>query len=147
MNMSKNLRRFKIRKYGMIFLFILLMCSNIITLMQSFHGEMFVVLNGILCLVRFLLYGELLYCRIKGTGPYTKFILVIIVIEVLSFIPQLLLDYEILEITKPIIYYLLLDAFSQTLLIFLLIDEYVYVQSLAEDISRYHKMLDDEVKK
>lgn len=141
--MSKNLRRFKIRKYGIIFLFSVLMCTNVITLMQSFQGEMFAHVNGLLCLVRFLLYGQLLRFRVKGQGPYTKFILAIIIVEVISFIPQLLLDFEILEITQSMIYYVLLDAFGQGLLIFLLIDEYVYVQSLNEDISTYQKMLKD----
>lgn len=141
--MTKNLRRFKIRKYGIIFLFSVLMCTNIITLMQSFQGAMFAHVNGFLCLVRFLLYGQLLTFRVKGRGPYIKLIFAIILVEIISFIPQLLLDFEILEITQSMLYYVLLDAFGQGLLIFLLIDEYIYVQSLNEDISTYQKMLDD----
>lgn len=142
---SKSLRRFKIRKYGMVFLFSLLMCTNIITLMQSFEGTIFFSINGILCLARFLLYSQLLRVRIKGKGHYSNLLIFIIVVEVISFFPQLFLDYEILDIvSKPIFYYVLLDAFSQGLLIFLLVDEYVYVQSLVEDLSTYQKMLDDQ---
>ena len=141
-SISKSLRRFKIRKYGMIFLFSLLMCTNIITLMQSFYGEAFAILNGILCLVRFLLYGQLLRFRITGTGQYAKLLLAVIIVEMVSFFPQLLLDIEILEMSRSIIYYVLLDAFSEGLLIFLLIDEYVYVQSLSEDMTTYQKMLE-----
>lgn len=144
MSLTKNLRRFKIRKYGIIFLFILLMFCNTVTLMQSFHGELFFILNGILCIVRFSLYAQLLIFRLRGSGPYAKLLLAIIVIEIISFFPQLLLDFEILTLSKEIIYYMLLDAFSEVLVIFLLIDEYVYVQSLAEDISAYQKMLKDD---
>lgn len=144
---SKNLQRFKIRKFGMIFLFLLLMCTNIITLAQSFHGQLFMYINGVLCLTRFVIYGQLLRLRVKGQGPYSKFLLVMIIIEIISFSPQIFLDCEILEITNSVVYYVLLDAFSQGLLIFLLIDEYVYVQSLTEDISTYQKMLKDEDKK
>ena len=144
MSLTKNLRRFKIRKYGVIFLFILLMFCNTVTLMQSFHGELFFILNSILCIVRFILYAQLLSFRLRGSGPYAKLLLAMIVIEIISFFPQLLLDFEILTLSKEIIYYMLLDAFSEVLVVFLLIDEYVYVQSLTEDISAYQKMLKDD---
>ena len=143
-SISKSLKRFKIRKYGICALFTLLICTNVITLMQSFQGEIFAHVNGLLCLIRILIYSQLLRLRVKGRGPYTKFIFVIIVIELISFAPQLLLDCEILEISRTLMYYVLLDAFSQGLLIFLLVDEYIYVQSLTEDISAYQQMLSDE---
>lgn len=143
-SMAKSMKRFKIRKFGMIFLFLFLMAGNIVTLNQSFNGELFLILNGILCLVRFLIYGQLAVIRVRGEGPYSKLILAIIIIEIISFAPQLMLDCEILELTKGILYYLLLDAFSQVLVIFLLIDEFIYIQSLTEDISTYHKLLDNE---
>jgi len=142
--MSRYLKWFRIRKYGFIFLYSLLMVSNVFTLMQSFYGEMFAHLNGILCVVRFVLYGQLILARIKGRGPYDKLLFSIIVIEIFSFIPQVLLDYEILDLFNPVLYYILLDAFGQFLLIFLLVDEYLYVKNTHEDIKRYKKVLTDE---
>lgn len=144
---AKTLQRFKIRKFGIIALFAFLMFSNLVALMQSFNGELFFMFNSILCIVRFILYGQLIAFRIKGKNTYINFLAILIIIEVISLVPQLLLDYEILELSSTLLYYILLDAYSQILVIFLLCDEFVYVRNLNDAISVYHKMLNKSEKR